>query len=1073
MIRQVVFWCFFLFLPGLSHVGWADETPIDFGQRATISLAGEWDFGLDPQGVGESEGWFAKQLPNTIQLPGSTDQGGYGEVVTETSTWHLSRLRTYTGCAWYQREIEIPDSWKSKRITLLLERCHWKTTLWADEILCGSRESLCVPHVYELPASLEPGKHRITICVDNAIQYPIGDWSHAITEHTQSNWNGIIGRIELAATDLVWIESAQVYPDIQNHSARVKVKVGNRTGKNISGVLRIFAVPSGSGEQVTSRDSPMVLSASRTECDLTLALGEDPALWGEFEHMFYEVRITLMASMEGTRFQDQDQVRFGMREFRASNARFTNNGQPVFLRGTLECCIFPLTGYPSMKVEEWARIFSIARSYGLNHMRFHSWCPPEAAFQAADEAGFYLQVELPLWASDVGKNPPRDRFIREEMDRILETYGNHPSFCLLCMGNELGGELSFLEDLVKHGQQTDPRHLYTCMTAWNTTLSDDYRVTHKTEKGPVRGLRGPGTDWDYRESLAGLKIPVVAHEISQWTIYPNFEEIPKYTGVFRAKNFEIFREDLARKQLLDLAPEFVKASGALMLLLYKEDIEAALRTPGFGGFQLLDVRDFPGQGTALVGMLDPFWDSKGLITPEEFSRYCSPTVPLARFPKRVWTTGETFTADVDLYHYGPAALKGIQPAWELVDKGGRPLASGKLEERDVETGGLTRLGRIEVPLHEDPAPRKAVLRIFLADNPSIQNRWDLWIYRSQVGTPVPSGITFVETWDEDTRRALAEGKTVFLAVSPETPLFHAIPANFKPPFWSPLLFASEQGGMSLLCDPKHPALAQFPSEFHTNWQWWDVMTGSRELVLDQTPPAFRPFLQVVDSFAHNRKLGLAFEARVGRGRILVTALDLLTDLEKRPAARQLRHSLMKYVTSPAFDPVQELALEDLDRLFEEPLIYRYRAEPKDLSQAVLHVRASVNTPQGEPKVWTRDQDEVLVRKEGFQYEIRGSCWRDETGAAWHDRKLGISINCPKGFHGTLFAHLSDWNNQGRACSIAFDRQNYGEIGEYAGSGFWIALPVTDQDSGDEALDLMATLTRGPNVMIREFALMGQ
>ena len=1059
-------------LVSFSLPGWGETISSESSGRETISLASEWSFSLDPQGVGESEKWFAAELPNTIQLPGSTDQGGYGEVVTETSTWHLSRLRTYTGCAWYQREVEIPASWKGKRITFLLERCHWKTTLWADEIFCGSQESLCVPHVYELPASLKPGKHRITICVDNAIQYPIGDWSHAITEHTQSNWNGIIGRIELTATDRVWIKSVQVYPDIQNKTARMEVKVGNHTGKSVIGMIQVGTISKDTTEKSINLDQ-LVLSATETGCSLTLPMGKELSLWSEFEHTLYNARVILDASSDGIQFHDESQIRFGMREFRANHAHFTNNSQPVFLRGTLECCIFPLTGYPAMQVEEWARIFSIARSYGLNHMRFHSWCPPEAAFQAADEAGFYLQVELPLWASDVGKNPPRDRFIREEMDRILETYGNHPSFCLLCMGNELGGELSFLENLVKHGQQSDPRHLYTSMTAWNTTPSDDYRVTHKTEKGPVRGLHGPATDWDYRESLAGIKIPVVAHETSQWTIYPNFEEIPKYTGVFRARNFEIFREDLAKKNLLDLAPQYVRASGALMLLLYKEDIEAALRTPGFGGFQLLDVHDFPGQGTALVGMLDPFWDSKGLITPEVFSHYCGPTVPLARFPKRVWTTNETFTADVDLYHYGPAALKGIQPAWELVDKGGKPLASGKLEERDVETGGLARLGRIEVPLHEDPAPRKVVLRVFLADNPTIQNSWDHWIYPSQLETLIPDGITFVQRWDEETRMALTEGKRVFLAASPETPLFHAIPANFKPPFWSPLLFASEQGGMSLLCDPQHPALAVFPTEFHTNWQWWDVMTGSRQLVLDQTPPAFRPFLQVVDSFAHNRKLGLAFEARVGQGKILVTALDLVTDLEKRPATRQLRHSLMKYVASPSFNPSQVLEVEDLDRLFEEPLIYRFRSEPKDLSSAVLHVRASMNTPQGEPKVWTRDQDEVITCKEGFQYEIRGSCWRDETGSAWHDRKLGISINCPKGFQGTLYAHLHDWNEQGRACSIAYERQNYGEIGEYSGSGFWIALPVTDQDTGDGALDLMATLTRGPNVMIREFALMDQ
>ena len=120
----------------------------------------------------------------------------------------------------------------------------------------------------------------------------------------------------------------------------------------------------------------------------------------------------------------------------------------------------------------------------------------------------------------------------------------------------------------------------------------------------------PETVSDYTESISKFDVPVISHEIGQWCVYPNFNEMKKYTGVLKPRNFEIFRETLEENQMLDQANDFLVASGKLQTLCYKEDIESALRTPGFGGFQLLDLHDFPGQGTALIGVLDPFWEEK-------------------------------------------------------------------------------------------------------------------------------------------------------------------------------------------------------------------------------------------------------------------------------------------------------------------------------------------------------------------------------------------------------------------------------------------------------------------------------
>ncbi len=593
----------------------------------SISLSGEWRFDLDPKNVGITERWFAKDLSDTVKLPGSTDTNRKGVLNTRPPDLsHPARVHEYTGVAWYQRDITITEDWPLNgrdRVELLLERCHWETRVWIDDKPCGMRDSLCVPHVYDLGA-LKPGKHRLTIRVDNSIKYNVGGWAHSITEETQTNWNGIVGRIELRARPSYRMDNVQVYPNTAEKTVRVRAFVAGeppiRNGKVVPCVLSYQIYEPGGKESglwdvVDDRITDLT---GKKPIEFTVPMPKGIRSWDEFSPNLYTVAVNIHpvdATMLGS---DVLRTTFGMRDLRVQDKRLVMNGRKIFLRGTLECCIFPLTGYPPTDVDSWLRILRICKSYGLNHMRFHSWCPPEAAFEAADREGVLLQVELPQWVGNVGQEPPRDEFIREEMLRILDTYGNHPSFGMLCMGNELAGDASFLQKLVVEGKAFDPRHLYTPSTAWSLGANDDYDV------GLPRGLHGPTTDADFADQDAASKVPVISHEIGQWSVFPNMAEIPKYTGITRARNFELIREGLAEHGLLDQAADFTRASGKLSAELYKEEIEVLLRTPGHGGFQLLDLHDFPGQGTATVGMLDAFWDSKGLITPGEWRRFCGP-----------------------------------------------------------------------------------------------------------------------------------------------------------------------------------------------------------------------------------------------------------------------------------------------------------------------------------------------------------------------------------------------------------------------------------------------------------------
>ena len=838
-----------------------------------IDLAGTWELRL---------GSIDSAPAGPIFLPGSTDQAGYGARTIDPPKGHLTRPYLYEGPAWYERSVVIPDAWRGQRIMLFLERVHWQSEVRVDGKSYGTRNSLSTPHEYDLTSALAPGRHRIQICVDNTYRIEVGRDASSMTDHTQTNWNGIVGRIELRARPPVWIDDVQVYPDLD--AGRVRV----------TGQVRSLGGISPSGEMTASvPGAPAEASASvRVSGSFDLALPMSGAhLWDEYTGAVY----TLLLRLGG----DAVEIPFGMRRIAARGTQFTLNGRPIFLRGTLECAIFPLTGYPPTGEEEWARIFRIAREYGLNAFRFHSYCPPEAAFRAADKAGFLLHVELPVWSHVAGKDAALDDYMRAEGRRILEAYGNHPSFTMLCLGNELSGDDKFLDGLVAEFKASDPRRLYTFAADYRRRApgpTSDYYVTQQTTAGRLRingtrfGRTEEGTDHDFTPSVKAVPVPLVAHELGQWAVDPDLAEIAKYTGVLKARNLEVFRDQLAARGLLTRAHDFQLASGRFSWAIYKEEMEAALRTPDFGGFFLLELEDFPGQGEALVGLLDSFWDSKGILTPSELRQFCGPVVPLARMKKFVWKSGETFEARAEVANYSPSDLDGAG-MWRLADDSGRVVEHGDFPGAPMKEGAVTALGSIRVPLGEIRGATHLKLTVGV---PNASNSWNVWVYPDAVSTDPPPGVTVATTW-EAARAALAQGRRVLL----HTPQGSALePTRFLPIFWSKAWggpsFTQQPAHMGILCDPKHPALADFPTAMHSDFQWWELAEGGRVFVLNDTPQALRPIVQVIDDFHRGYKLGSVFEAAVGPGKLLAVSYDLSSSLDQRPVARQLLHSLLHY-----------------------------------------------------------------------------------------------------------------------------------------------------------------------------------
>ena len=910
--------------------------------ESKINLAGEWSFKIDTAEVGVQQEWFKQKFSEKVNLPGSMNTNGKGfDVDVNTPwtgnmwnrTWYESKDyekyrekgntkvvfwlqpdKYYTGVAWYQKEITIPKEWKEKPVVLTLERCHWVTSVWIDGEAFGNDNSLATPHRYLL-SDLKPGKHTLSIRIDNKVRdIDPGLDAHSISDNTQSNWNGITGAITLEERPSAFITSVKITPDINKKQITAEVEIQSRLEQ---GQASLYLQASDNTNSLEKKKFDIAIHAGENTATVTYPMGDNPLLWDEFHPNLYLLQ-TELQTKAGT---DQTETAFGMRELSTKGTQITVNGNPVFIRGTLECCIFPKTGFPPTDVAGWMREIAVCKSYGLNNLRFHSWCPPEAAFIAADSLGFYFHIECDAWTHSLGNGEPIDQFVMDESERIVKEYGNHPSFCMLLYGNEPGGKnyVPWLTEFVTHWKAKDSRFLVSTAAGWPAIPENDWLCTPKPRiQAWGDGVKSiinssvPSADYDWSNLISKTQ-PTVSHEIGQWCVYPNLQERSKYTGVFKAKNFDIFEDRLKESGLLNLADSFFIASGKLQTLCYKADIEAALRTKGFGGFQLLGLQDFPGQGTALVGAVDPFWDSKPYVTAEQYSQFCNRVVPLICTKRFTYTSGETFDANVEVAQFSGKNLDAAKVLWKLMESNGKEEASGEFTH-DIPAGTLTEIGQITRKITTD-VPKQYRLEVSVGD---YKNGWDLWVYPA---TEVKNKEVKVATkLDEVTVSFLEKGGKVLLIPafgSMKNEGKDSVVVGFSSIFWN-TLWTNNQAPhtLGILCDPKHPALSLFPTDFYSNYQWQYAMSHCNAIPLHQLGDNIQPIVRIIDDWFTGRSLGMIVELKVGAGKLLFCSADLNTTDKNRPEAQQLKNSLLSYMESDAFNPVQAATIEKVRALLK-------------------------------------------------------------------------------------------------------------------------------------------------------------
>lgn len=874
-----------------------------FAQK-TINLSGTWDFQLDRSGSSNA----SQKYDDTIKLPGSMLTNGKGDLPSIDTKWtgslydssyyynpymekyrHTGSIKFpffltpehyYVGYAWYRHNAEIPRMWKKNRVILFLERPHIETTVFVNGKEVGHQMSLSVPHEYDITDYVKFGKNNsIAIKIYNGIEnVGVGQDSHSVTDQTQGNWNGIVGKIELRSQKSIF--TVKTFPDLT--TGNVKVLVNDK------------------------------------EYNLKI---DNPQPWSEFTPILYTRSIIYRG--------DTIPVTFGFRKIEVKGRDIMLNGRPIYVRGTVENCNFPLTGYPPTDVESWKKIIQKCKDYGINTMRFHSYCPPEAAFIAADSLGFYLQPEGPSWPNHgvkLNHGQHIDQYLTEETKKICDYYGNHPSFVMMAAGNEPAGDwVTWCNNWVNTMKEYDNRHIYCGASVGGGWAWDNLSEYHV--KGGARGL-----DWDhnapqctddyfsqieYPRNYKGKEpnnSPIIAHEQGQWCAFPDFKERSLYTGPYKAKNFDIFEDLLNKNGMASQAEKFLYASGKLQVTAYKYEIERNLRTKDYSGFLLLGLNDYSGQGTALVGPLNVFWKEKGYVDSKQWKEFCGDIVPLAKFPKFVFQNTDTLNIPIEVYNASEGEIKNADIVYSIVDKDMHNDIIAKYNAT-IKYGKNNEIRPISQQLNGIKTPSKLTLKVSVNGN---TNEWDFWVYPAKVEMPKTKDIYITDTLDSKAIKILTNGGKVLITAGGKIRYGNDVKQTYLPVFWNTSWFKMRPPhttGAYIMNN--HPIFKDFTTDSWQNINWWELVNKAQVMNLQEFPEEYQPIYQPIDTWHVSRKLGMIVEANVLKGKLLMTTFDINNNLNKRIVARQLRKSILEYMSGNEFKPETTLDIKVIRDLFEK------------------------------------------------------------------------------------------------------------------------------------------------------------
>lgn len=882
---------------------------LSLSSRTSLDLSGEWHYRLigAPSSI-PAEGIIS--FPNTLD---NARKSIYNPLTDNTE--QLRREFSFVGEAIYSRNIRIPNEWRDKEIFLEIERSK-PSRIKIDGKDAGYNSRISSPQKYNLSHLLSPGDHHIEIIVNNADSLPpmVARTSNAASEASQTNWNGIIGNFSLIAKNPIHIRNIRVNEVDHGKGVNLMIDLSDAAPEEMK-----LGMSWKNNSTITKTIEP-----GDTCVKIYLPLKKED-LWSEHKPRLHNLRIKL-ADKEG-KIVDEHTTSLGFREFINSGKAFYVNETPTFLRGTVNSAIFPETTYSPTDLKSWQDYFKVIKDYGLNHVRFHSWTPPDAAFTAADQEGVYLLVELPIWGELDRDLKNHNLFLNEELKGIMESYSHHPSFVMFSPGNELWGDVSLMREYMEKSKKLNPRILSTYGS--NVYLGmrgeiggEDFIIASKTGDGPKDEVRGsfsfaddptgglfnstyPETQSNYDLATGGINVPMISHEVGQYQSYPDFTGLDRYKSNLKPDNLLEFKRQAEEAGKNGKSKLYSEATGKWVAKLYKAEIEKAMRSEGIAGIELMSLQDNPGQGTALVGILNPFMESKGYITPEKWRESYSDRVVLAEFPRFTFREGEDIEIPVRLINYSDTSLSSEKIEWTT------PFLSGEIVAEEGR-------GIIPIKLPGIKEPQKMSL-ILTGDEGKIRNEYEFWVYPENKKN-IKNVIVTKDI--SEALRMLEKGKKVILMADSSKKWDNSIGGLFTPDFWNYSLYnkiseemhlPSSPGSLGLLIDRNHPAFNKFPTDIHTDWQWYAIVRNSQPLKIEMLPKSYEPIVEVVDNIDTNRRVALIFECNVGKGKLLIVASDLEKGMQF-PEVEWLLQSLKEYVASKEFKPRLSLSARQLKTL---------------------------------------------------------------------------------------------------------------------------------------------------------------
>jgi beta-galactosidase len=848
--------------------------------RPFLDLSGEWEFRMDPEDRGRAERWFEADtaFDRKIRVPGAWNAEGVAfeseRLLREYEERRLNGTNlpgadresqklfsVFPGPAWYRRTIEIPAGWRGRVPWLVFGGVHRAADVWVNGCFAGAHSSYLTPFRVDLSAWAKAGdRATVTVRVDarrNKAVDPLLGCLDTL-DFLYITWGGIHRPVTLEATGACRIEHVFAIPHVADSTVEVQVEPA---------IPVELEVLDAGGDRVARGASPLRIP--------------DAKLWSPQSPALYTLRVTAPG-------QDTVTTRFGMRELKVEGGRFVLNGRPLFLRGYGDDCIFPNTIAPPVDREEYRRRLSIARDFGFNYVRHHSWVPPPEYLDVADEMGMMVQPEFPIaYRWDLASTPEARQVYLDEWRGVIKANRNHPSIVAWCMGNEQYDSFPEAPEMYRIARETDPTRAVIdsdgCGFKHQDRSTLDFLVVQFGEGGSI----GLG---DGKYSIpADVRKPVICHEMGYFVTLHDLSQIDLFRGGLRPYWLLATRELAGKQGVTGEYPKWLAASYRLQAACLKTNIEAARRSR-LSGMSVWLFQDYP---NCAEGVVDMFWRPKGLSA-VQFRVFNAPTVLLLDAPRRSYRTGETAELKILVSRFEDAPDDAAELRWGLWS-GNRELQSGGRKGVRVTAEGVQDLLSVPVLMPAGPKAERLTFKVELAGHARFENEWDLWVFPDGGAEGTPSNLVVTSSLDPGTLDGLEQGGRVLL-LEPD-PVFPTEKTHYRLSSW-------EGGGPSgTLIDRDHPALRDMPNDGWADLHFYPLIQGSKTVFLDSLPARVPPIVRCIDRpnrLAHRAYL---FELAVGKGKLLVSGFNFS---KSDPASAFLLDRLKRYASGPEFAPAVEV-----------------------------------------------------------------------------------------------------------------------------------------------------------------------